>query len=76
MTDKKQIERQRAGLEVFGVDFGQPLRLGTPVTVVFGTPVAPKDFDDPNAGKERYQLASQRIFARIAELRPPQYAVI
>ena len=60
--------------EAFGK--GQPLRLGTPVTVVFGQPVAPKDFDDPNAGKERYQLASQRIFARIAELRPPQYAVI
>lgn len=60
--------------EAFGK--GQPLRLGTPVTVVFGPPIAPRDFDDPNAGKERYQLASQRIFARIAQLRPPQYAVI
>lgn len=60
--------------EAFGK--GQPLRLGTPVTVVFGTPVPPKDFDDPNAGKERYQLASQRIFARIAQLQPPKYAVI
>jgi len=60
--------------EAFGK--GQPLRLGTPVTVVFGSPIAPKDFDDPNAGKERYQLASQRIFAHIAQLRPPTYAVI
>lgn len=60
--------------EAFGK--GQPLRLGTRVTVVFGPPIAPKDFDDPNAGKERYQLASQRIFAHIARLQPPQYAVI
>lgn len=60
--------------EAFGK--GQPLRLGTRVTVVFGPPIAPKDFDDPTAGKERYQLASQRIFAHIAQLRPPQYAVI
>lgn len=60
--------------EAFGK--GQPLRLGTPVTVVFGTPIPPADFDDPTAGKERYQLASQRIFAHIAQLQPPQYAVI
>jgi len=55
---------------------GQPLRLGTPVTVVFGPPLAPAVYDDPAAGKERYQLASQRIFARIAQLQPPRHAVI
>jgi 1-acyl-sn-glycerol-3-phosphate acyltransferase len=55
---------------------GQPLRLGTPVTVVFGPPLAPAIYDDPAAGKERYQQASQRIFARIASLTPPPVVVI
>ncbi len=55
---------------------GRPLRLGTPVTVIFGSPIAPGTYDDPTAGKERYQLASQRIFERIAALTEPHYAVI
>lgn len=55
---------------------GQPLRLGTPVTVVFGPPLAPALYDNPADGKERYQLASQRIFARIAALQPPPVVVI
>lgn len=49
---------------------------GTPVTIVFGRPIPPADYDDPAAGKERYQVASQRIFARIASLPPPVYPVI
>ncbi|MFZ9683453.1 MAG: lysophospholipid acyltransferase family protein [Cephaloticoccus sp.] len=55
---------------------GQPLRLGTPVTVVFGRPILPGEYDDPAAGKERYQLASERIFQRIAAIAAPVPPVI
>ena len=40
-------------------------------SVTFGPPLTPADYDDPGAGKERYLVASSRIMARIAELRPP-----
>ena len=50
---------------------GRGLRLGTPVTVVFGAPILPAEYDDSAAGKERYQVASERIMARIAALREP-----
>jgi len=53
-----------------------PLRLGKAVDVVFGDPLSPADYDDPKAGKERYQKASERIMARIAALQPPRYPVI
>jgi len=51
-----------------------PLRLGTPVSVVFGPPLRPADYDDRSAGRERYQHASERIMAAIAvlELPPPR----
>ncbi len=48
----------------------------TPVTIVFGRPIPPAEYDDPNAGKERYQVASARIFERIAALPEPRYAII
>jgi len=52
------------------------VRLGTPVTVVYGRPLLPADYDDPDAGKERYQVASERIMAAVAKLQEPQTAVI
>ena len=55
---------------------GQPLRLGTPVTIVFGEPIPPAVYDDPAAGKERYQIASTRIFEHITQLTKPGYRVI
>jgi 1-acyl-sn-glycerol-3-phosphate acyltransferase len=55
---------------------GRGLHLGTPVTVVFGPPIPPAVYDDPAAGKERYQVASNRIMARIAALRAPPVLVI
>lgn len=55
---------------------GQPLRLGTPVSIVFGPPIFPTDYDDPSAGKERYQVASTRIFEQISSLSLPHYSVI
>ena len=52
------------------------LRLGTPVSIVFGNPIPPAAYDDPNAGKERAQIASERIMAEIARLQEPASAVI
>lgn len=51
-------------------------RLGTPVSIVFGRPLPPESYDDPAAGKNRAQLASERIMAEIAKLQPPTRAVI
>jgi 1-acyl-sn-glycerol-3-phosphate acyltransferase len=55
---------------------GRGLRLGTRVSIVFGTPIPPAVYDDPGAGKERYQVASERIMARIAQLQEPVALVI
>jgi 1-acyl-sn-glycerol-3-phosphate acyltransferase len=60
--------------EAFGR--GGKLRLGTPVTVIYGKPMAPTEYDDPADGKERYQRASERIMARIAELQEPPATVV
>ena len=60
--------------EAFGK--GRPLRLGTPVTVVFGAPLAPSFYDDPKAGKDRAQVASDRIMAEIARIERPATTII
>jgi 1-acyl-sn-glycerol-3-phosphate acyltransferase len=60
--------------EAFGK--GRKLRLGTPVTVVFGKPLLPSFYDDPKAGKERAQIASERIMTEIARLQRPPETVI
>ncbi len=52
------------------------LRLGTPVSVVFGKPLSPSDYDDPSAGKDRYLQASQRIMAAIAHLELPDPVIV
>jgi 1-acyl-sn-glycerol-3-phosphate acyltransferase len=46
------------------------------VTVVFGPPIPASDYDDPTAGKARYEVAAERIMARIAAIAEPRYAVI
>ncbi len=67
--------RVYGSFEAFGKGATIP-RFGTPVNIVFGPPVTAAEYDDPAAGKERYQVASQRIFDRIAALPRPVYAVI
>jgi 1-acyl-sn-glycerol-3-phosphate acyltransferase len=67
--------RVYGSFEAFGKGRSIP-KFGTPVTIVFGQPIAPADYDDPTAGKDRYQLASQRIFEHIAALPLPVYPVI
>lgn len=61
--------------EAFGKGAKLP-KLGTPLSVVFGRPISPAQYDDPRAGKERYQTASERIMAEIARLEKPSDRVI
>ena len=53
--------------------FGRNAKYPTPhpVSYVIGRPLRPADYDDPAAGKQRYQLASERIMASIAALELP-----
>lgn len=55
---------------------GGALRLGTPVTIVFGPRLSPADYDEPRAGKERSQVASDRIMKAIAGLELPEEVVV
>ena len=61
--------------EAFGRGVKIP-RLGTPISVVFGPPLPPACYDDPSAGKERYQVASNRIMAAIAQLERPRVIAV
>jgi len=49
---------------------------GSPVTIVFGQPIPASDYDDPSAGKARYEKAAQRIMTHIAAIPEPVYPVI
>ena len=51
-------------------------RFGTPVSVVFGPALQPSEFDDAAAGKERYQIASERIMRAVAALELPRPVVV
>ena len=55
---------------------GNSLRPGTPISVIFGKPIAPEKYDAPGAGKDRYQIASDRIMAEIARLELPAPRVV
>lgn len=61
--------------EAFGKGVKLP-RLGTSISVVFGPPIKPEQYDDPKAGKDRYQIASERIMAEIARLELPKPLVV
>jgi 1-acyl-sn-glycerol-3-phosphate acyltransferase len=52
------------------------LRLCTPISVVYGKPLTPAEYDRPGDGKERYQRASERIMSRIAALQLPEPPVV
>lgn len=55
---------------------GGGFRPGTRVSIVYGKLLQPADYDDPKAGKERYQLASEKIMAAISVLREPRPTVV
>lgn len=52
------------------------IKMGVPVSVVYGRPLALAEFDAPEAGKERYQRASENIMAAISRLELPPEVVI
>ena len=66
--------RVTGSFRAFGKD--GKLRPGTPISIVFGAPILPTTYDDPKAGKERYQRASEHIMARIAALQQPPLTVV
>lgn len=47
-----------------------------PVSYVFGPALTPADYDAPSAGKQRYQVASNRIMSAIAALELPRRPLI
>ena len=61
--------------EAFGKGAKVPA-LGTPVSVAFGRPLPPSFYDEPKAGKERYQIASARIMGEVAKLQKPTPRII
>jgi 1-acyl-sn-glycerol-3-phosphate acyltransferase len=60
--------------EAFGRD-GR-LRLGSPVSVTYGRPLPPEEFDHPEDGKERYARTASRIMEAITRLEAPPVRVI
>lgn len=60
--------------EAFGR--GGRVRFGTPVSIVYGKPMAPAEYDDPSLGKARYETAAQRIMDRIAQIDEPRPTVV
>jgi 1-acyl-sn-glycerol-3-phosphate acyltransferase len=60
--------------EAFGRGAKVP-HLNTPVDVVFGPPLAPAAYD-VGTGKERYQAASAKVMAAIAQLRAPTVTIV
>jgi 1-acyl-sn-glycerol-3-phosphate acyltransferase len=55
---------------------GGPFRPGIPVSIVFGKPIQVTELIDRSAGKERYQVASERIMERIAALPAPPVTIV
>jgi 1-acyl-sn-glycerol-3-phosphate acyltransferase len=52
------------------------LRMGTPVSVHYGAPLEPDDYDDPATGQERYEHAAEKIMSAIAQLEPLKPAAL
>jgi 1-acyl-sn-glycerol-3-phosphate acyltransferase len=52
------------------------LRLGTPVSVTYGPPLSPSDYDHPEDGKERYARTAARIMEAITRIEPPRAEIL
>lgn len=55
---------------------GKRFTPGVPVSITYGKPLQIEDIEDPTAGKERYQIASERIMAAIARLERAPVTII
>jgi 1-acyl-sn-glycerol-3-phosphate acyltransferase len=60
--------------EAFGKD-GR-LRLGTPISVAYGRPLKPSEYDQPGDGRERYARTAGRIMEAISRIEPPPVTVV
>jgi len=60
--------------EAFGR--GGRMRLGSPVSVTYGKPLSPENYDHPEDGKERYARAAQRIMEAITRIEAPAATII
>ncbi|HEY1793081.1 MAG TPA: lysophospholipid acyltransferase family protein [Opitutaceae bacterium] len=60
--------------EAFGRTGGA--RLGSPVSVSYGKPLMPSDYDRPEDGKERYQRTAARFMEAISAITPPEVTVV
>jgi len=60
--------------EAFGRD-GRP-RLGSPISVAYGRPLLPADYDRPGDGRDRYERAAARIMEAIGGIGPPRAPVL
>jgi 1-acyl-sn-glycerol-3-phosphate acyltransferase len=52
------------------------LHLGSPVSVSYGPPLYPADYDVPSDGRERYARTAERIMAAITRLGPPPVVAV
>jgi 1-acyl-sn-glycerol-3-phosphate acyltransferase len=52
------------------------MRLGSPVSVAYGPPLSPEDYDHPEDGKERYARTAARIMEAITRIQAPEARVI
>lgn len=50
--------------------------IGTRLTLVYGTPLSPADYDPGGRGKERYQIAAERIMQSIAAIETPREVLL
>jgi 1-acyl-sn-glycerol-3-phosphate acyltransferase len=60
--------------EAFGRD--GKLHLGSPVSVTYGPPLLPEDYDPPGGGKERYERTASRIMEAVTRIEAPSVRVI
>ncbi|MGD1030623.1 MAG: lysophospholipid acyltransferase family protein [Opitutaceae bacterium] len=58
--------------------FGRDGRLhfGSPISIRYGRPLKPEEYDRPEDGRERYARAAERIMAAIERIEPPSRPVI
>ncbi len=55
---------------------GRYMNPGVPVSITYGKPLQIEDIEDRSAGKQRYQVASERIMAAIAKLERPSVTIV
>jgi 1-acyl-sn-glycerol-3-phosphate acyltransferase len=60
--------------EAYGRDGA--LHFGSPISVSYGRPLSPAEFDHPEDGKERYARTAERIMEAITRIEAPRVRII